>query len=145
MKRDKDYYITKAFEFCVKEKKGTPIRQPTDLLEDLKPYSIADQEVFLVGYLDAQHKLMDLRVITKGLVNRTLVHPREVYRPAVQLGAVAIIAAHNHPSGNIQPSPEDNSITKQLKAAGEIIGISMLDHIIISQTGYYSYSEEGKL
>jgi DNA repair protein RadC len=74
-----------------------------------------------------------------------VIHPREIFYPAVQDNAVAIIVAHNHPSGNLEPSKEDIEITDKVKKAGEIMGIQLLDHLIISKNGLFSLSEAGKL
>ena len=80
-----------------------------------------------------------------GLVNKTQVHPREVFADPITDRASAIIVAHNHPAGGLNPSKEDIEVTKQLKSAGEILGIRMLDHIILNHKGYYSFLEDGKL
>ncbi len=88
---------------------------------------------------------MNIRVITIGLVNKTQIHPREVFADALADRASAIIVAHNHPSGSLQPSPEDIRITGQLKEAGTILGVPLLDHIIFSSRGYYSLGEHNDL
>jgi DNA repair protein RadC len=85
------------------------------------------------------------RVVSVGLVNKTQVHPREVFADPITDRASAIIVAHNHPSGDLKPSKEDTEITKQLKAAGETLGIKLLDHIIFNQKEYYSFLEKGIL
>ena len=118
------------------------ISEPEDILPLLKNYMNAKQELFIVTTLDGKHKPIKTRVITKGLVNRTLVHPREVYKGAIQDNAVAIIVSHNHPSGSAQPSPDDNEVTDILKLSGRIVGIELLDHIIITKNNYYSYVNE---
>ena len=103
-----------------------------------------DQEHFYVVGLNGNHVSIYCELVTLGLANRTLVHPREVFRRAVSRGATAIIAVHNHPSGNIEPSADDRIITNQLKEAGEIIGINLLDHIIVDncQGAFRSFSNE---
>ena len=78
-----------------------------------------------------------------GILNRTIVHPREVFAEPITKRAAAIIVAHNHPSGNVDPSPEDREITNRLKAAGETLGIPLLDHIIFGVKGYFSFVEQG--
>jgi DNA repair protein RadC len=84
--------------------------------------------------------------ITKGLVNRTIIHPRECFYPAVRDMAVAVILVHNHPSGSALSSEEDDEITKRMYMAAEIMGINMLDHIIITpKDNFYSYRHDGKL
>ena len=79
--------------------------------------------------------MIKTRVITKGLLNHSLVHPREVFRGAIMDNAHSIICVHNHPSGSLEPSSADITVTKQLKEAGDIIGIGLLDHVIISKNG----------
>lgn len=88
---------------------------------------------------------MNIRVISIGLIDRSPVHPREVFADALSDRASAVIVAHNHPSGGIEPSPSDISITAQLKAAGAIVGIELLDHIIFNRAEYFSFLENGKL
>jgi DNA repair protein RadC len=80
-----------------------------------------------------------------GLVNRTLVHPREIFSDPLNDRAAAVLIAHNHPSGNIEPSQEDMEITRRIKNAGIILGIELLDHIIFTDKAYYSFLEEGKI
>ena len=99
------------------------------------------QEQFMVLTLNGTHEPIHMYVISVGLVNRTIVHPREVFYPAIKDNSVAIIVAHNHPSGHTDPSPEDIEITKRLHEAGSILGIAVLDHIIIGKHGYYSFIE----
>ncbi len=118
---------------------------PKDTLERLKKYSTKTQEYFLVVTLNGSHEIINVHEATKGLANRTLIHPREVFRTAIEDNSVAIIIAHNHPSGNPEPSTEDIELTKRIKDAGEIIGINVLDHIIISRRDYYSFKEHSIL
>jgi len=84
-------------------------------------------------------------VVTVGLVNRLQVHPREVFADPITDRAATIIIAHNHPSGDLIPSKEDTEVTRQLKAAGETLGIKLLDHIIFNNKGYYSFLEHNEL
>ncbi len=119
------------------------IGQPTDILPALQKYSKRKQEEFIVITLDGAHNVIKIRSVTKGLVNSTVVHPREVFRPAIRDNAIAIIIAHNHPSGSLIPSVEDDRITRILREAGKILGIEILDHLIISSCGYHSYLENG--
>ena len=103
------------------------------------------QENFLVAYLDGANNIIDLQVIFKGTLNQCPVHPREVFAPAFELRAAAIIIGHNHPSGNIEPSFQDIDMTEKLKNAGEILGIQILDHVIFTKKGYYSFKSNGKI
>ena len=121
------------------------VQNPADCLIHFKSIQRKPQEHFAVVMLDGAHQVMGKKVVTVGIVNRTLVHPREIFREAIKKNAMAIIVGHNHPSGKVEPSEEDREITKRLKAAGEIIGIRVLDHVIISKTGYYSFLEDGRL
>ena len=120
------------------------ISRPDEVFLYLKKYANKKVEHFLAIDLDGVHKVIQTRVVSVGLVNRTVVHPREVFAPALIAGATAIIVAHNHPSGNLDPSPEDIEITERLNNAGEVLGIALLDHIIISRFGYYSMVQHGK-
>lgn len=117
---------------------------PQDVSKALSEYAKAEQEHFIVLTLDGNHGVINKHIITKGLVNRTLTHPREVFRPAIADNACAIIIAHNHPSGSTSPSDEDRSITKRILDAGEIVGIPVLDHIIVGDD-MYSFKEQGEL
>ena len=102
------------------------------------------KEHFLTLTLDGSHKPIQTHLISTGTVNRSLVHPREVFRPAILDNAAAIIVAHNHPSGNFSPSTEDHEVTKRLKQAADIIGIPLLDHVILTNTFYQYYSALAK-
>jgi DNA repair protein RadC len=117
----------------------TIIRNPDDMYNLLKRYALAKKEQFIVVTLNGNHEPLSVRIVSTGLINRTLVHPREVFYPAIQDLASAVILCHNHPSGNLLPSAEDKSITKRLVAAGTIMGIHILDHLIIGKSGYYSF------
>lgn len=118
------------------------IRYPQDALRFVKKQRKRKTENFTVIILDGAHNVIQVKDITKGLVNRTIVHPREVFRPAIQKNAVAVIAVHNHPSGNPHPSDEDKQITTRLKEAGEIMGIKLLDHLVVTEKSYYSFVEQ---
>lgn len=121
------------------------IKSPVEALPVVAHYADRKQEHFLTIALNGAHEVMGVYTVSVGLVNRTLVHPREVFAEPLMNRAAAIIAAHNHPSGNTDPSEEDDAITRRLKSAGEIIGIPLLDHVIFSARGYYSYLEEGRV
>lgn len=104
-------------------------------------------EVVAVMLLDAQARVMAMQEVTRGLVNSSLVHPREVFRLAVAMGATALVVAHNHPSGVLTPSSEDKAVTRQLVAAGRLLDIPVHDHLIIGSTpdDYFSFAEAGLL
>ena len=95
------------------------------------------QEVFAVAYLNGAHFPIETRWVTVGLVDQNQVHPREVFGPAMELRAAAIVMAHNHPSGTLTASVEDVAITNRLKKAGELLGIRVLDHVILTPDGQY--------
>lgn len=100
-----------------------------------------EQEHFVAVLLNGSHEPVKVVLVSIGLVNRTLVHPREVFREAIKDNIVAVIVAHNHPSGNSDPSKEDDEVTKMLVNAGKVVGIEVLDHMIITSRDYYSYCE----
>ena len=101
------------------------------------------QEYFYCLYLDNKNRLIERKVLFMGTVNRSIVHPREIFKEAYLLSSSGIICMHNHPSGEILPSNEDIELTKSLVEIGKIQGINVLDHLIISDNAYYSFSEEG--
>jgi len=109
--------------------------QATEQLQDIKA---ARKEHFVGLYLNARHELLHKEVISIGTVNALIVHPRDVFAPAILHNATAVIVAHNHPSGDATPSPEDRDVTHRLKEAGKLLGISVLEHIIITAYGYSS-------
>ena len=137
--------LLKALWTAEKENPTTKITGPEDIYLPLLKYRNKKREYFIVITLDGAHQIIKQRVVSIGMVNRTLTHPREVFRNAISDNAVAIIVAHNHPSGNSEPSRDDDLLTERLTAAGKIIGIEVLDHVIITRTGNYSYLENGKL
>lgn len=103
------------------------------------------RERFVVFWLNANNKTTGFEVVSEGTLNQSLVHPREVYRGAIVATAAAIIIAHNHPSGNAEPSREDIEVTKQIVEAGKIIGIPCHDHIIFTNDSFTSFAERGLL
>ncbi len=103
------------------------------------------RERFVVFWLSTANKVTGFEVISEGNLNSSIVHPREVFRGAIVATAASIILGHNHPSDNSQPSNEDKHITRQLVESGKIIGIPVHDHLIFTNTGYYSFAEHGML
>jgi DNA repair protein RadC len=122
---------------------GVPVRGPADVFRRMGP-RLRDlpQEEFHVLILDTRHRVVREVQITRGILNASLVHPREVFRPAVAEGAAGVILVHNHPSGDPTPSPEDRAATRQLGAAGRALGIPVLDHVVVGQGRYVSLSTE---
>lgn len=139
--------ILAAIEFARRRIKpeGSKIETPADLLPHVRHYADRKQEHFLCATLNGANEILNVRVVSIGLIDRSPVHPREVFADALSDRASAVIVAHNHPSGGLEPSPSDMNITAQLKAAGTIIGIDLLDHIIFNRTGYFSFLEAGHL
>ena len=121
------------------------ITKPSDVLSVLQDIANRKKEVFVVLYLNGRNKIVHKEEISVGTLNASLVHPREVFEPALRHSVASIILAHNHPSGETEPSPEDFVITKQLCDAGKLMGIEVLDHIIIASNRYYSFKENNKL
>ena len=123
------------------------ITAPADLLAVPEAAALRTrlQEHFLVITLNGASEVIHARTVTKGLVNNSLVHPREVFADAIADRAAAVICAHNHPSGNLEPSSQDIQVTRQLAEAGEILGIPVIDHVIISKKGIVSLRESGYL
>ena len=100
------------------------------------------KEHFVVLYLNAKNQLVHKETISMGTLNANLVHPREVFEPALKYSAAQIIAAHNHPSGDPKPSEDDLDLTKRLTEAGKMMGIDVMDHVIVSKNSYFSFKEE---
>jgi DNA repair protein RadC len=137
--------IAAALEFARRRIKpeGVRISFPPDVLPLIRHYADRKQEHFLCTSLNGASEVIATRVVSVGLVNRAQVHPREVFADPITDRASAVIVAHNHPSGGLAPSKEDIEITNRLKAAGETLGIKVLDHIIFNRTNYYSFLEQG--
>lgn len=124
---------------------GLKISFPADVLPLIRNYADRKQEHFFCVSINGANEVIKSRVVSVGLVNKTHVHPREVFADPITDRASAIIVAHNHPVGELTPSVEDKEITGQLKSAGEILGIRLLDHIIFNHKGYFSFLESGEL
>jgi DNA repair protein RadC len=125
---------------------GAPLRSPRDVFEAFSP-RLRDLPVeeFHVAVLDAQHRLERDITVTRGILNSSLVHPREVFREAIAERAAAIVLVHNHPSGDPTPSTDDRLVTDQLVAAGRLLDIPVHDHVIVGRGRYVSFAEAGLL
>lgn len=121
------------------------LREPGDLFPLICHYAQRQQESFLVASLNGAMELIGVRVTSVGILDRTLVHPREIFCQAIVERASSIILAHNHPSGNLTPSHEDIEITKRLCQAGLLLGIKVVDHLVFSLDSYFSFLEKGLL
>ncbi len=129
----------------LKDKKTKIYLTPKEIWEELKDLRDHKKEHFVVFYLDSRNQEIKREIISVGSLNANLVHPREVFEPAVRHLAAQVILAHNHPSGDPEPSEDDLEITKQLKESGKILGIEVIDHIIITKTGFLSFKEKNLL
>ena len=128
-----------------KYKKKVIMKDSDTVFREMRDIKKWNKEAFVGFYLDSQSKVISREIISIGILNSVIVHPREIFRTAIIRNANAIIVAHNHPSGNLEPSSEDIEITKKLRQSGDIIGIKLFDHVIVSNEGYYSFSDRGKL
>jgi DNA repair protein RadC len=122
---------------------GLKITRPQDALPLLSGITAKQQEHFVCISLNGAHEVIEARTVTVGLLNRTQVHPREVFADVITDRAASVIFAHNHPSGDLTPSREDLTLQKQLEQAARILGITVLDHLIVSRKGYLSFQEKG--
>lgn len=105
----------------------------------------ADRENFVILLLNTKNKPIGINTVSIGTLNSSLIHPREVFKPAILANAAGIILGHNHPSGDTTPSREDVETTKRLVEAGELLGIQVLDHVIVSDEGTLSLKERGHM
>ncbi len=122
---------------------GDRIRGPRDVWARMGPaLRHLAQEEFHALLLNAQHVVLREVLVTRGILDASLIHPREVFRTAVEAGAAAIVLVHNHPSGDPSPSAEDRAVTRQLAAAGRALGIPVLDHVIVGDGTYRAFSDE---
>jgi DNA repair protein RadC len=139
--------IAAAFEFVRRRirPEGLKIKFPADILPLIQHYNTRKQEHFICISVNGANEVISVRVVTIGLINKSQVHPRELFADVIVERASAVIIAHNHPSGNVEPSSEDLLVTKRIKEAAAILGINLLDHIIFSPRGYYSFAEHNGL
>ncbi len=125
---------------------GTRLAGPDQVHRHLAPrLRPLRQELFLALLVDSRQRLIAEVEVSRGSLNQSLVHPREVFAPALRESAAAILLAHNHPSGDAEPSPEDHEVTRRLVRAGELLGVQVLDHLVIGGAGYTSFAERGWL
>ena len=129
--------------FKEKSEKEVYINSSEDAIKELAHIKENKKENFVVLYLDARNKLIYKETVSIGSLNANLVHPREVFEPAVRYLAAQIVLAHNHPSGDPEPSEDDLVITKKLVESGKILGIEIFDHIIIVKDDFFSFKNKG--
>lgn len=116
--------------------------KPADVWAELRDIRENKKEHFIVFYLDTRNQEIKREIVSIGTLNYNLVHPREVFHGAVKNLAASVIVAHNHPSGCLEPSDEDLSLTKRLAQAGKLLGIELLDHIIVTKEGFMSFKQK---
>ena len=117
------------------------ITSPADVLNELRHIKDAKREYFVAIFLNARNQVLKTEVISVGSLNASLVHPRELFAPAVGISAASVILGHNHPSGNCEPSREDIQLTRRMVQAGEIMGIEVVDHLIVGSERFLSMKE----
>jgi DNA repair protein RadC len=143
--------VVKEIELRYKSKDSMPkdmayIDSPKKVYDFLMPkVGTAVQEHFYAIYLNNKNKMIAWKEVSVGTISEAIVHPREIFSGAIEVLAVSVIIAHNHPSGELVPSHEDTITTNRVRDAGNILGIPVLDHIIITEEGYYSFKEDGCL
>ncbi len=121
------------------------ITSARDVYDELRAFADKKQEHFLTITLDGASHIINTRTVFIGTLNQSIVHPREVFADAIADRAAGIIIAHNHPSGTLEASRADREITRRLQEVSKLVGIELLDHVILSKEGYYSFSDEGLL
>jgi DNA repair protein RadC len=125
---------------------GEPLRSSEDVFRHFRDHLEKEKrELFYVVLLNNKNRKIREVKISEGSLTASLVHPREVYNPVIRESAAAVIFVHNHPSGDPAPSPEDVDITRRLKEVGEVMGIRVLDHVVIGQDRYFSFSDKGMI
>ena len=117
------------------------VRGPETVFDLTRDIRAANREHFVGFYLNSRNQVLRREIISIGSLNASIVHPREVYQPAIAVSAASLILAHNHPSGDPTPSEEDLAITRRLVEAGRILGIDILDHVVVTKDAYASFKE----
>jgi DNA repair protein RadC len=124
---------------------GLRVKHPAEIFTLVRHHADRKQERFISLSLNGAHEVLGVRIVTIGLVNRTIVHPREVFADIISDRAAAFAVAHNHPSGQLNPSPDDDEITCRLAESAKILGLHFLDHLIFSEKAWWSYRQSGRL
>jgi DNA repair protein RadC len=130
------------------EETGVPVSEPiqtsTVAAALLRPcFEGLDREQFVVCGLDAKHAIIGINLVSIGSLTLTIVHPREVFKSLILMNAAAFICAHNHPSNEVTPSQEDLVLTQRLRHGADLLGITLLDHLILGETRCYSFADQG--
>jgi DNA repair protein RadC len=122
---------------------GTAVQHGGDVARIVRDTARGSRrENFFVVLLDRRHRVLSVQLVGTGSVDAVAVHPREVFAPAIRDSAATVVVAHNHPSGDPTPSAEDRLVTERLRDVGELVGISMLDHVVVGEERYYSFADE---
>lgn len=142
--QSKSASILAALEFSrrFRNKPLVQVLHPADIIPLIQIYAYEPTEHFICILLNGAHEATKVKVITVGTLNRSIIHPREIFATAITNRAAAIILAHNHPSGSLNPSKEDMAATISILAASKTIGIPLLDHVIVTKSGYFSFAEK---
>ena len=150
-----NHYSIKEFQLIVRDSPvipaeiepfvGIQYRSSADVYHSFRQLVSMPMETFIVVHLDNKNRMVGMTTCSIGSMSASIVHPREVFRPAIANLTAGIICLHNHPSGDPGPSREDIEITRRLSEVGKLIGISVLDHIIVGNQRYYSFADEGML
>jgi len=143
-----EYGVPRYRVTLVRENRAVPPPSPlttsTTAAALLRPlFAGLDREQFLVCGLDAKHRIIGVNIVSIGSLNLSIVHPREVFKPLILMNAAAWIGAHNHPSGDVAPSQEDCVLTNRLRQGAELLGITLLDHLILTEERCYSFADQG--
>ena len=146
----KSMQIKALFEFnkrySLAKRDGEPIKSARDVFEYASQRLITNQqETFMILLLDSKNRIVKDEIISIGTLNASIIHPREVFKSAIRESANSIILVHNHPSGDPEPSAEDEQITKKLFEAGELLNIKILDHVIVGKDKFWSFKEKSVL
>lgn len=131
--------------FAQRDREKETLRTPEQVFQHVQDITLLKKEVFRGLYLDCHHRLIHDEWISVGSLSMSLVHPREVFQPAIQHSAYSIIVVHNHPSGDPNPSVEDRALTGRLLHSAKLLGIELIDHVIVTREGFVSFQKEGWL
>ena len=135
--------VNELVEEKARKIKGKAFTNAREIFDHYKAYFAGrKQEEFWAVILDNKHKIIEAVLITKGTLNQSLVHPREVFARAIELRAAAVVLLHNHPSNEPEPSNQDIAITQRLKDVGDLVGIKILDHVVIGGDSFFSFVDE---
>jgi DNA repair protein RadC len=132
-------YVRELTKRRYRGKRPVEIRNPDDVARILPKLRNEQREHFMVVLLNARHEVLAIETVSIGSLNASIVHPREVFKPAIVQSAASVVLAHNHPSGDPEPSEEDLTITKRLVQVGELLGVAVLDHVILAKRGVVSF------